>query len=328
VRCRRKSVNKDLKRKNRFKVIRTIFQIAFCLAAVIIITGVALYPKHYKEPDRTKWGQGNGFIALSYEGVSLKNSDKLVSKDQLDSQLKALHDLGYVTVDTKDIINYYKGGGPLPQKALYLMFEDGRKDSFIFAEPILEKYNFKAVMFTYASNIEDSNRLFLKKNDIKYLEKSTYWEVGSNGYRYSYINVYKKDSKGSDDNNKDIKYTHYLMDYLRDDDGIPLESKEQMKQRITWDYDEMNRIYKDDLGYQPEVYMIMHANTLFSNMNPAVEEINLSNIYKHFILMFNRQGLCFNSKGDSVYNLTRVQVQPDWTVERLLTEIELNVHKR
>jgi hypothetical protein len=125
-----------------------------------------------------------------------------------------------------------------------------------------------------------------------------------------------------------MKFTHYLMDYLRDEDGIPLESKKMMQQRITWDYDEMNRIYTDVLGYQPEVYTIMHANTLFNNMNPAVEEVNLENIYKYFKLMFNRKGSCYNDKDDSIYNLTRLQVQPDWTGDNLMAEIEKSVQGR
>ena len=330
MRYTKQSIHKDVKKKNMIKILRTILEITFCLTAIIMIIIVAFFPKEYKKPDKTKWGQNNGFIALSYTGVSQNNNEKLISQSQLNSHLKTLYDFGYVTIDIQDIVNYYKYGGLLPDKALFLMFEDGRIDSSLFAQPVLEKYNFKAVMFTYASNVEGGDRLFLKKGDLDYLDNNSYWEIGSNGYRFSYINVYKKISEGSGDNdsNLDMRYTHYLMDYLRDEDDIPLESKKQMQQRITWDYDEMNRIYTDVLGYQPEVYMIMRANTLLNNMNLAVEEINLKNIYKYFKLMFNREELCYNSKDDSIYNLTRMQVQPDWAADRLLAEIEENVRER
>lgn len=314
----------DIKRKNRIKIIRTIFEILFCLTAILMLIIVVFFPKEYKQPDKTKWKQSNGFIALSYTGVSEKNDKHLFSKSQLDSHLRALHDSGYVTIGIEDIVNYYKYEELLPEKALFLIFEDGRRDSFIFAQPVLEKYNFKAVMFTYASNVESIDRLFLKEKDLHYLDRNSYWEVGSNGYRFSYINVYKKNFESSEVNegSLDMRFTHYLMDYLRDEDDIPLESKKQMQQRITYDYDEMNRIYTSVLGYQPKAYMIMHANALFTNMNPAVEEINLQNIYRHFSLLFNRDVSCFNSKIDSIYNLTRLQVQPGWTEERLLMEIE------
>lgn len=329
MRQRKGFSNIDVKRKNNWKIIRTALEIVFCIAIAAMLINMLFFPNVYKEPDKTKWGQRNGFVALSYTGVAYNNGE-LISKDSLSSHLKALSDAGYITIDTQDIIDYYESGSPLPEKALLLMFEDGRRDSFIFAEPLLEKYNFKAVMLTYASNIEGNDRLFLKEKDLNYLAKSSYWEVGSNGYRFSYINVYKDASEGSKDNNEvpDSKYTHYLMDYLRDEDGIPLESKKQMQQRITYDYDEMNRVYASILGYQPQVYMIMHANTLFNNMNDAVEEINLRNIYKNFKLMFNREGQCYNSRSCSIYNLTRLQVKPDWTSDKLLLEIEKNAEGR
>lgn len=326
----KRSIYKDARKKDKIKIIRTIFEILFCIAIVIMVSKIIFFPKQYKKPDMAKWTQSEGFIAISYTGVSYKKTSDLISKNQLDNQLKALYNSGYVTLDIEDIENYYKNNGRLPPKALLLMFEDGRKDSFIFAQSILKKYNFKAVMFTYASNIEDNNRIFLKKKDLRYLDKNSFWECGSSGYRFSRINVYKKNAANSskNGNDTDIQYTHYLMDYLRDENGIPIESKKQMEERITYDYDEMNKIYKDVLGYQPKVYMIMHAGSIFNNMNAAVQEINLKNIYKYFDIMFARKESSYNTKNDSIYNLTRLQVNPDWTGDMLISQIKKDIQEK
>lgn len=330
LRYRRRPVDKQVKIKNIWKIIRTLFEILFCLAVAASLIKIWFFQKEYEEADKTRWTQEKGFVAISYSGVSEKDSKKYVSKDELEEHLKVLHDSGYVSIGIQDIINYYNYGRPLPEKALVLIFEDGRRDSFIFAQPLLEKYNFKALMFTYASYIKDKDSLYLGERDIGYLQRNSYWEIGSNGYRFSHINVYKKETEdvNSESAGSGVSYTHYLMDYLRDEDGIPLESKKQMQQRITLDYDEMNRIYEDILGYQPDAYMIMHANALFNNMNPAVEEINLENIFKYFKLMFNREGSCSNTKEDSIYNLTRLRVKPGWTGDRLLLEIDRNIEGR
>ena len=320
---------KYAKIKNRKKCIRTIFQLIFCFSVVVLVSLYLLFPKEYKEADKSKWNQKEGFIALSYVGVSRNDNHILVSKKKLDSHLKALYEAGYVTIGIDDILNFYNNNTPLPEKALFLTFEDGRKDSMIFAQPILEKYNFKATMLNYAGNVVNKDRLFLKGKDLQELDKNSYWEIGTNGYRFSYINVVEKDIEEYEDkdndgkfNKKKFDYTHYLMDYLRDVDGVPTESKEEMEERINWDYDKMNEIYTESLGYNPKAYMIMHANKINGNINEAVEAINLENIYKYFNILFNREGSCYNTYSDSIYDLTRMQVGSDWSVNKLLMEIE------
>lgn len=320
---------KYAKIKNRKKCIRTIFQLIFCFSVVVLVSIYLLFPKEYKEADKSKWNQKEGFIALSYVGVARKDNHNLVSKERLDSHLKALYEAGYVTIGVDDILNFYNKKAPLPEKALFLTFEDGRKDSMIFAQPILEKYNFKATMLNYAGNVVNKDRLFLKGKDLQDLDENSYWEIGTNGYRFSYINVVEKDIEEYEDkdndgklNKKKFDYTHYLMDYLRDVDGVPTETKEEMRDRINWDYDKMNEIYTESLGYNPKAYMIMHANKINGNMNEAVETANLENIYKYFDVLFNREGSCYNTYSDSVYDLTRMQVGSDWSVNKLLMEIE------
>ncbi len=319
---------KDVRKKNIKKFIRTIFQIIFCISIVTLVTIYIKFPKTYKEDDKSKWNQNEGFIALSYVGVARKDNHDLVSQNRLDSHLKALHEAGYVSISIEDIINFYKNNKPLPEKALFLSFEDGRKDSMIFAQPILEKYNFKATMMNYAGNVVSKDRLFVKEKELKYLDKSSYWEVGSNGYRFSYINVVDKNKAMKDKDNDGkynktkYEYNHYLMDYIRDKDGVPLESKLEMEERIDWDYKRMKEIYTDALGYNPKMYMIMHANAIYGNINESVEQINLDNIYDQFDIMFNREGSCYNTYNTKMYNLTRMQVGSDWSVNKLLMDIK------
>lgn len=318
----------EIKRKNRNKKIRTCFQLLFCLMIVSCLIKVLCFPSVYQMPDKSEWTQTDGFLTLSYVGVSNRENATLVSKKKLDQHLKALSEAGYVTIDIDDVINFYENDAPLPDKALLLIFEDGRKDSLLYAQPLLEKYNYKAVMMTYAYNVVNKDRLFLKEKNLKKMEESTYWDIGSNGYRFSYINVKTvlDDLEDRDQDGKyhkeEVEYNHYLMDYLRDQDGVPTESKQEMINRISWDYDQMNEIYTNALNNSVKPYMIMHANSLFGNMNDAVEKVNLEKIYEYFPLLFNREGSCYNTDETSLYNLTRMQVGADWSVNKLLMEIE------
>ena len=316
-------------KKNRWKVFRTVLQVIFCLVIVCVVVKTVYFSPTYMESDKSTWTNKEGFLTLSYVGVSRNDSAYLVSKKKLDEHLGALHEAGYVTIDIEDVLNFYNEGTPLPEKALLLIFEDGRKDSFLFAQPILEKYNYKAVMMTYAYNVINNDRLFLKSRDLEKMEKSTYWDIGSNGYRFSYINVTPKDASIEDTDSDEkfqknlFEYNHYLMDYLRDQDGIPVESKLEMIDRITWDYDQMNEIYTEKLTFPVQAYAIMHANSLVNeSMNGAVADVNWQKIHEYFPILFNREGSCYNDEKTSIYNLTRMQVGADWSTNKLLMEIK------
>src|SRR5690606_37928133 len=130
-----------------------------------------------------------GFIAVSYSGVARTGTDDLIAKKQLKEQLRVLREHGYVTISQQDILDYYTKGTSLPQKALFLSFEDGRNDSALFAQPYLEGNNFKATMLTYANKMGASEAKVLQPKQLLKMSKKGFWEIGSNGYRLTYINI-------------------------------------------------------------------------------------------------------------------------------------------
>lgn len=301
---------------------------------ILLVLGFILFHavfdiKQYAEPDKAQWTNQDGFIALSYFGVARNGTSELISKKRLDQQLKALHDQGYVTISQQDVMDYYKLGKPLPPKALFLSFEDGRNDSSLFAQPLLEKYNYKATILSYANKVGSNESKFLQPKDMLSMMKNGYWELGSNGYRLSYINIFDKEGKliGVKEENefKDRAntsyYTHYLMDFIRDESLVPAEHRDEMEARINADYKSMKEIYNKTLGFVPNVYMIMHANILYNGMNRLVENVNDQNIKAMFGMHFNREGLSLNKSSDSLYNLTRMQPASYWYTNHLLMKI-------
>lgn len=319
----------DYKRKNKRKVIRTTVQMIILLVLGFILFHAVFDIKQYAEPDKAQWTNQDGFIALSYFGVARNGTSELISKKRLDQQLKALHDQGYVTISQQDVMDYYKLGKPLPPKALFLSFEDGRNDSSLFAQPLLEKYNYKATILSYANKVGSNESKFLQPKDMLSMMKNGFWELGSNGYRLSYINIFDKEGKliGVKEENefKDRAntsyYTHYLMDFIRDENLVPAEHRDEMEARINADYKSMKEIYNKTLGFVPNVYMIMHANIMYNGMNRLVENVNDQNIKAMFGMHFNRDGLSLNKSSDSLYNLTRVQPASYWYTNHLLMKI-------
>lgn len=321
------------KRKDRIKAVRSIFQaITLCVVIVVIIDLVVSYPAYRPFGQEVVSNEPkHGFIALSYFGVDRNGSSTLISTEALEKQIKALKDNGYVTITQQDILDYYNNGKTLPERALFLFFEDGRRDTAMFAEKILEEYNYKATILTYADKFEKKDPKFLTLKDLKTLKGSTYWELGTNGYRLEYINVFDRDSnflgnlnslefaKAASEIRRD--YNHYLMDYIRDENRIPLETYEEMEERISSDYRSLSTIYTKELGNVPGMYALMHSNTGKFGTNDKASEVNGRWIKELFTMNFNREGLSLNRKDSSIYDLTRMQPQPYWSTNHLLMRI-------
>ena len=326
------------RRKNRWKMARVIVQFIILLAAFsILLTFFFTFKTYIAFDDAAVSAEDRGFIALSYFGVDrIGDTSTLIGKEQLRRHLTELHDQGYVTITQKDILDYYRKGKPLPPRSLYLMFEDGRRDTAIFAQEIMEDLNFKATMMTYPEKFAHEDPKFLRPKDLHEMEQSSFWEMGTNGYRLEYINVFDRYHNfiGEIDPLRfDMirpylgrRYNHYLMDYIRDKDDIPVESERHMKERVSYDYMRLRDIYEEELGYVPQTHVLMHANTGRFGNHPLVSAVNERWIRDLFPMNFNREGFVLNQRGSSLYDLTRMQPQPYWPINHLLMRIKYDTN--
>lgn len=322
-------------KKDARKLLRTIVEC--CLLLLLVFAWVlspaknAQYHPYDPNDPQVVSKQDRGFLALSYFGIDRQRTDTLLSLEQLDAQLGSLHSLGYVTVSQQDVIDYYTKGTPLPDKALFLLFEDGRRDTALFAERILKKYNYRATILSYAEKFGKRDPKFLSAKDLQTLSKTGFWELGTNGYRLSFINAYDRYGRFLSQLTSeefvgvhrylDRDYNHYLMDYLRNEDRIPTESPREMESRITQDYQNMQDIYTRELGNTPALYCLMHANTGQFGTNAAASRVNQENIENLFRLNFNRDGFSVNSRASSPLDLTRIQPQSGWSTNHLLMRL-------
>ena len=321
-------------KRNRIKRIRSVIEaIVLAVLFYVIVNALFVFAKYQPYSlNNTEFSRDEGFVALSYFGVDRTGTSGLIGKDLLGHHLEVLKKNGFVTVTGKDIQDYYAKGKALPKHSLYLNFEDGRRDTAVFAEKLLEKYNFHATLSTYAENLTNNDTKFLKSRELKDFEKNGFWEMGTNGYRLYYINVFDRWNRYLGNMNPVVyshltgvlgrSYNHYLMDYIRDDKDFPVESYQAMKDRITNDYTMLQDIYSGELGYIPEVHMIMHANTGKFGNNDDVSAVNEQWIRKLFKLNFNREGDCRNIRNSSVYDLTRMEPKSYWPANHLLMRIK------
>jgi hypothetical protein len=333
------SKEKFTARKDRNKMIRVVIQIIVILAVAAVCLAALVTIKTYEPATQrtAKFSGDKGFVALSYFGVGRTGNQTLFAVEHLREHLQALKNLGYVTITQQDVLDYYQSGKQLPEKSLFLIFEDGRRDTAIFSQNILEDLNYKATMLTYGENLDKKDPKFLTVEELKELEKTSFWEMGTNGYRLTFINIYDRHDNylgelGPLEHSKVApylgrKYNHYLMDYIRDEYFIPKESYTKMKDRVSYDYTAMRDVYTKAIGYVPGMYILMHSNTGSFGNNDRVSGVNQYWIKELFKMNINREGFCFNQRNSSIYDLTRMQPQAYWSTNHLLMRIKYDINQ-
>lgn len=94
-----------------------------------------------------------------------------------EDQLKTLKNSSYQTVFINDIASAIDNQKPLPEKSIALTFDDGYKDFYTDAYPLLQKYQAKATVYIIVEFLDKPN--YMTKNQIKELAASNLIEIAS-----------------------------------------------------------------------------------------------------------------------------------------------------
>lgn len=117
---------------------------------------------------------------LVYHGILKESDGTNLDLSTFIDQMTTLKNAGYETVSLNDFYQFLHEGKDLPQKSFLLTFDDGRKDSYYPADPILRALNYTAVMFAIGKfSLLDSSSYYLTRNEISRMEKSGRWEIES-----------------------------------------------------------------------------------------------------------------------------------------------------
>jgi len=142
----------------------------FFLAALILCPYFPIYAKniklpillyHYLEPDNTKDALRAGMT---------------VTPEQFDKQLKFINDSGYKTITMSETAAKLNGFSS-KEKYMALTFDDGYRDFYDYAFPILKKYQMKATVYVIYDAINAPD--YLSEDMIKEMTSSGLIEIGS-----------------------------------------------------------------------------------------------------------------------------------------------------
>ena len=100
---------------------------------------------------------------LKYHRVNTTTNDDItIHTDFFEQQLAYLAENGYRTIFMDEVYNYLYKSRHIPKKTIALTFDDGFLDNWVYAFPLLQKYNIKATIFLTTDYI--SNSVVLRKN--------------------------------------------------------------------------------------------------------------------------------------------------------------------
>lgn len=97
------------------------------------------------------------YISVPPAGADKYRVDLSVSPDMFDQQLAYLAENGFSTVSLYDLLNHLSTGAPLPPRPVVLTFDDGYRDNYENAFPLLKKYGFTGTFFI-VSDFINANR--------------------------------------------------------------------------------------------------------------------------------------------------------------------------
>ncbi|MDR0326380.1 MAG: polysaccharide deacetylase family protein [Oscillospiraceae bacterium] len=119
-----------------------------------------------------------------------KHGKYTISPDELEQDLQWLKENGYQSVTADEIIAFAERGKPLKKKPILLTFDDGYYDNVHYADPLLKKYGFTAMVFVVGEFIKKSekegcqnpNYSYSSSETLRKLAEEGVWEIESHSF--------------------------------------------------------------------------------------------------------------------------------------------------
>lgn len=158
------------------------------LTFLIFSVGILTYV--YANSDNT---DGIKVPIIMYHSI-LKNTKSegkyVVTPEVFEKDMQYLINNGYQAVFVSELSDYVRNNTPLPEKPVIITLDDGYYNNYVYALPILKKYNMKASIavvgkFTDIFSQADShnaNYSHLTWEDIKEIANSGYVEISNHTY--------------------------------------------------------------------------------------------------------------------------------------------------
>ncbi len=167
--------------------------VAVCLVVGIIVKqqGDAASAQPMPAAAVTVQEDSRTVMVLNYHKVVDEHMSLSVPLADFEQHMKWLQEYGYTSITPEDLYEFIVNGRELPEKPVLITFDDGYKDNYTNAYPIMKKYGFKGTIFVVTG--------FLGVYD-NYLTWEQAKELTDNGFSIeSHTHNHKSMTEASDD---------------------------------------------------------------------------------------------------------------------------------
>ena len=109
-------------------------------------------------------------ITTLYPGKTALQDAYDITPEFFETQLQYLESHGYTTISFDDLADYFDAGKSLPPNPVMLNFDDGWKNQFVYAFPLLKKYHDVATFFVFTNAV--GSKHFLSWEEIEEMVQS------------------------------------------------------------------------------------------------------------------------------------------------------------
>jgi len=106
-----------------------------------------------------------------------------VSPEQFEQHLRYLREAGYETISLHDLALALQIGHPLPEHPIVLTFDDGYRDNYERAFPLLRAYGYTATFFLITGFIDDGNEAYVTWDQVVEMHEAG-MEIEAHGHTH------------------------------------------------------------------------------------------------------------------------------------------------
>jgi len=107
------------------------------------------------------------YISVPPANADAVRRDLSVTPELFEAHLAYLRQAGYETITMEQLIYALSQETPLPPRPIIISFDDGYRDHYENAFPLLRKYSYTGIFFVFTQVIDTYNVDYLKYRDFR-----------------------------------------------------------------------------------------------------------------------------------------------------------------
>ena len=220
-------------------------------------------------------------------------------------------------ISLKELCDAIDQGLELPEKSVVITMDDGYQSNYVYAYPVMQKYNIKATIALITEYLVEEHKAPFNPEVLTWLSWQQIKEMQASGlvdfqaHTHAQHHYRPVDASGN-------KKKPMLISPLYDPQKGRVETKEEYRERVREDLRQCKEIIETRLG--TEAFAIFYP---FGAYNHQVQDLAQEVGYKMQLSIKN--GL--NRYGDNLREIRRVNVSPQDSLETFIYKLETGSEK-